>query len=304
MRLIYIFITLFFIATITFFLMHLLPGSPFNHLEHLSVEQVERLEEKYGLNDSLMTQYVRYMTNIFRGDLGVSFQYNGKEVTTLIAERMAPSAQLGLQALIVGTFFGLVLGIIAAIKRHTIWDYSAMLVAILGISIPSFVFAGMVQYYVGVKLQWFPVALWGSFEHTILPTLSLSMFVMAAIARFMRTEMIEVLSEDYVMTARAKGIHPLKVITHHALRNTLTPIVTIIGPLAVNLMTGTLVIEKIFSIPGIGEQFVTSIMTNDYPVIMGLTLFYSTFFVVVIFIVDLVYRLIDPRVRLARGESS
>lgn len=303
MRLLYALLSLFLIATITFFCMHLLPGSPFQHVEHLSEEQLLLLEDKYGLNESLPSQYVRYMTNLLRGDLGQSFQYSGKPVTTLIAERIAPSAQLGLQALIVGTIFGCLLGMVAALKKNTIWDFLAMLISMVGISIPSFVFAGLIQYYIGAKLGLLPVALWGGFSHTILPTISLSLFVIAATSRFMRTEMVEVLNQDYILTAQAKGIHPLKIVLFHTFRNSVTPIVTIIGPIAVNLMTGTLVVEKIFSIPGIGEQFVLSIMTNDYPVIMGLTLFYSTFFVLVILVVDVLYRLIDPRVRLAKGEG-
>lgn len=302
-RIVYALFTLFLIATITFFCMHLLPGSPFQQMEHLSEEQIALLEEKYKLNEPIIVQYVYYMKNVLRGDFGVSFQYSGKKVTDLITERIGPSMQLGFLALIVGTLAGIVLGIVAAIKRHTFVDGLLMTISILGISIPSFVFAGLIQYVFAVKLQWFPVALWEGWRHMILPTMALSMFVMATVARFMRTEMVEVLSEDYIVTARAKGLSPAKIIFSHALRNSLTPLVTLMGPLAVNLMTGTLVVEKIFSVPGIGEQFVLSIMTNDYPVIMGLTLFYSSLFVFVIVFCDVLYCVIDPRVRLTGGEK-
>lgn len=298
----YMSITLFIIATITFFMMQLLPGSPFNNIDRLTESQVSALNERFGLNDPIAVQYIRYITGLVSGDLGTSFQYTGKTVTSLIAERIGPSAQLGFQALILGVIIGLVLGIVAAVRQNTIWDYGSMTISILGISIPSFVFAGLLQFYIGVELKWLPVALWEGFSYTILPTISLSVFVIATIARFIRGEMVEVLSQDYIVTARAKGISSSAIIFQHGLRNALIPVITVLGPLTVNLMTGTLVIEKIFSVPGIGEQFVLSIMTNDYPVIMGLTLLYSALFIFVIFLVDLLYGAIDPRIRMSGGE--
>jgi oligopeptide transport system permease protein len=195
------------------------------------------------------------------------------------------------------------LGIFAAIRHNSAGDYFATVLSVLGISIPSFVFAALLQYYVGVKLQWLPVAFWEGFEYTIMPTLALSMGVIANIARFTRTEMLEVLNSDYILTARAKGISQAGVIFKHAIRNALIPIVTILGPMAVNLMTGTLVVEQIFSVPGLGEQFVRSINLNDYTVIMGTTLFYSALLIFVIFIVDILYGVIDPRIRLAGGKK-
>lgn len=176
-----------------------------------------------------------------------------------------------------------------------------MVVAVLGLSIPNFVLAGLLQYWVGVRLQWLPVAFWEGFEYSILPTIALSAFVVATMARFMRTEMLDVLGNEYITTARAKGISEFLVVWKHGLRNAMIPIITILGPLTVALMTGTLVVEKIFSVPGLGEQFVKSILTNDYPVIMGVTLFYSFLFIVVILIVDLLYGVIDPRIRLSGG---
>lgn len=302
-RLIYMIITLFIIATATFFLMKLLPGSPLQNQEKLSPEQQKIVLEKYGLNDPVPVQYVRYLSNLVKGDLGVSFQYDNRPVTQLIGDRIGPSAQLGFQALVFGTVVGILLGVFAAVRHNTAIDYGATVLAVLGISIPSFVFAGLLQYYIGVKLKLLPVAFWEGFEYTIMPTLALSVSVIASIARFMRAEMLEVLGSDYILTARAKGISGFDVIFKHGLRNAMIPIITILGPMAVNLMTGTLVIEQIFAIPGLGEQFVRSINLNDYPVIMGTTIFYSALFIFVIFIVDVLYGLIDPRIRLAGGEK-
>lgn len=283
--------------------MQLLPGSPYNNMERLTETQVYQLNQRYGLNDPLPVQYVRYMTNLAKGDLGLSFQFPGRSVNDIIGDRIAPSAQLGFQAILFGSLVGLVLGIVAAMKHNTFLDYGAMILAVLGISIPSFVFAGLLQYYVGVQLRWLPVAFWGGFEYTIMPTLALSVFVIATCARFMRTEMLDVLGQDYIVTAKAKGISNVNVIIKHTIRNAIIPVITVIGPLVVSLLTGTLVIEQIFGIPGLGQQFVNSIMVNDYPVIMGLTILYSTLFISVILIIDILYGIIDPRIRLAGGKK-
>ncbi|MBS4190775.1 ABC transporter permease [Bacillus sp. FJAT-49705] len=296
----YMLITFFVIATFTFFLMQTLPGSPFND-ERLSETQKERLYERYGLDEPVPIQYVKYMTNIFKGDFGVSFQYDGRAVSDIIGERIGASVVLGAQSLIFGCIIGLILGIIAAIKHNTAIDYVAMVIAVIGLSVPNFVFAGLLQYWVGVKLQWLPVAFWEGFEYSILPTISLSVFVIATIARFIRTEMLEVLGQDYIVTAKAKGLNQFAIVMKHGIRNAAIPIITILGPMTVSLLTGTLVIEQIFSVPGLGEQFVKSIMTNDFPVIMGVTLFYSILFIGVVLIVDILYGVIDPRIRLSGG---
>ncbi|KMY53215.1 peptide ABC transporter permease [Bacillus sp. FJAT-27231] len=302
-RLIYMVITLLIIATLTFFLMKLLPGSPLKNQEKLSPAQQEIILDKYGLNDPLPVQYVHYMANLFKGDLGLSFQYDNRPVSTMIGERIGPSAYLGFQAVVFGTIVGIILGLLAAIRQNSLLDYAATTVAVLGISIPSFVFAGLLQYYFAVKYPIFPVAAWEGFEYTVLPTIALSVFVIATVARYMRSELLEVLSSDYIMLARAKGISSFDIMVKHALRNALIPIITLLGPLAVNIMTGSLVIENIFGIPGIGQQFVRSIMTNDFPVIMGVTLFYSVLFIFVVFIVDILYGVIDPRIRLSGGKK-
>ncbi|MGG1573317.1 oligopeptide ABC transporter permease [Fictibacillus sp. NRS-1165] len=302
-RMLYMLITLFIITSFTFFLMKLLPGSPFNNEEKLTDAQKFILNEKYGLNDPVPVQYFNYMGNLLKGDMGVSFQYDNRPVSTMIAERIGPSAVLGIEATIFGTIIGLILGIVAALRHNTAADYVSSLFAVLGISIPSFVFAGLLQYYVGVKLDWLPVALWDGPKYHVLPALSLSVFVIATVARFMRTEMLEVLGQDYITTAKSKGLSKLVVIYKHSVRNALIPVVTILGPLAINLITGTLIIEKIFAVPGLGFQFVGSITLNDYPVIMATTIFYSVCFIVVILIVDILYGIIDPRIRVAGGKG-
>ncbi len=302
-RVVYMVITLLLIASATFFLMKIMPGTPLSNAEKLSAEQEAIILEKYGLNDPVPVQYIKYMGNILTGDLGNSFQFDGREVTTLILDRIGPSAQLGIQAIIFGSVLGILLGIVSAIRYNTIWDYGATLIAVIGKSIPSFVFAALLQYYVGVKLQWFPVAFWEGWEYSVLPTIALAVFVIAISARFTRTEMLEVMNQDFITTARAKGVSGFAVVFKHGIRNALIPLITIMGPLAVGLMTGTLVIEKIFAVPGLGEQFVRSITTNDYPVIMGTTLFFSFFLILIILIVDILYGVIDPRIRLAGGKE-
>ncbi|WLD94910.1 oligopeptide ABC transporter permease [Alkalihalobacillus sp. AL-G] len=302
-RVIYMLVTLVLIASATFFLMKIMPGTPLSNAEKLTAEQEAIILDKYGLDEPIPVQYVTYMANVFTGDLGLSFQFDGREVTGMIMQRIGPSAQLGLQAMIFGSIFGILLGILSAIRYNTIWDYGSTFIAVIGKSIPSFVFAALLQYYVAVKLGWLPVAFWDGFQYTILPTISMGVFVVAIAARFTRTEMLEVMGQEYITTARAKGVSGIGVVFKHGIRNALIPLITIMGPLAIGLMTGSLVIERIFAIPGLGEQFVRSITTNDYPVIMGTTLFYSFFLVLIILVVDILYGVIDPRIRLAGGKD-
>ncbi len=300
-RIMYMAITLFIIATISFFLMKMLPGSPLNAADKLSAEQQEVILEKYGLNDPVPVQYVRYLGGLVKGDLGISFNFSNTPVTEILMDRIGPSAQLGFQALIAGTIIGILFGLIAAISHNGVLDYTSTILAVLGTSIPSFVFAGLLQFVFAVQLGWFPVALWDGFEYSILPTVALMIFPMATAARFTRTEMIEVLGSQFITTARAKGVSEYGLIFKHGLRNALIPLVTVMGPMAVSLMTGTLVIEQIFAVPGIGEQFVQSVMVNDYPTIMGTTLLFAVLFVVIILIIDLLYGIIDPRIRITGG---
>jgi len=302
-RIVYMFITMLVIATFSFFLMKLLPGSPLAAEEKLSEEQVTVIKEKYGLNDPVPVQYVNYLGNLVQGDLGISFQKDNRGVTQIIKERIGPSAQLGAQGLVFGLTIGLLLGLFAALYHNSPIDYGSTLTAVIGKSIPSFVFAGLLQYYIGVQLGWLPVAFWEGFEHTIMPTIAVAMFPIAVAARFMRTEMLEVLGSDFITTARAKGVNRLGVLFKHGLRNALIPLVTIIAPMAISLFTGNLVIENIFAVPGIGDLFVQSVMTNDFPIIMGVTLMTGFVFIFIILIVDILYGVIDPRIRIAGGEK-
>lgn len=301
-RVMFMLITLWLITTITFFLMKLLPGSPYANQEKLSPEQIQILNEQSGLDKPVIQQYGIYMGNVVRGDFGTSFQFKNQPVSKLLKERIGPSLQLGIQAIIFGTLVGIILGAIAAMRQNTWVDTVATLVAILGRSIPNFVFAVLLQYVFAIKLGILPIAKWDQgFMSTILPTLALSMSPLADSARFIRTEMVEVLGSDYIELARAKGLSRTQVVFRHGLRNSLIPLITLLGPLAVALMTGSLVVENIFAIPGIGEQFVKSIMTNDYPTIMAVTIMFSAMLVVVILIVDLLYGIVDPRIRVSGG---
>ncbi len=301
-RLLYMVISLFIIITITFFLMKLMPGSPFND-EKLSDEQKTILNEKYGLNDPLPVQYANYMKNVVKGDFGNSFQYDNQPVWDLIKPRLVPSLQMGLFAMVIGAITGVILGVIAATRQNTWVDYLATFISVIAISVPSFVLAVLLQYVFAVRLQWFPVAGWEGISTAILPSLALSAVVLATVARYIRAEMIEVLSSDYILLARAKGNSTSKVLFGHALRNALIPVVTILVPMLAGILTGTLTIENIFGVPGLGDQFVRSITTNDFSVIMAITLLFSTLFIVSIFIVDVLYGLIDPRIRLQGGKK-
>ena len=300
-RVFFMAITLWLIATITFFLMQLLPGTPYTNQERLSPETIAMLNQQVGLDKPVIVQYGIYLSNLLQGDFGISFQFKNQPVAHLLAGRVGPSLQLGLQAIIFGT---VILGTISAMKQNTWADTSSTLVAILGRSIPNFVFAVLLQYIFAIRLHVLPIAKWDGFIYTILPTIALAMSPLADSARFIRTEMVEVLHSDYVELARAKGLSRWEIAFKHGLRNSLIPLMTLLGPLAVALMTGSLVVENIFAIPGIGEQFVKSITTNDYPTIMAVTILYSFMLIFVILVVDLLYGLVDPRIRVSEGSRS
>ena len=301
-RLCYMFVSLFIVITITFFLMKLMPGSPFNDTK-LNAQQKEILNEKYGLNDPVALQYVNYLKNVVTGDFGNSFQYHNMPVWDLVKPRLIPSMEMGITAMVIGVVLGLVLGVAAATKQNTWVDYTTTIISVIAVSVPSFVLAVLLQYVFAVKLEWFPVAGWEGFSTAILPSLALSATVLATVARYIRAEMIEVLSSDYILLARAKGNSTLKVLFGHALRNALIPIITIIVPMLAGILTGTLTIENIFGVPGLGDQFVRSITTNDFSVIMATTILFSTLFIVSIFIVDILCGVIDPRIRVQGGKK-
>jgi oligopeptide transport system permease protein len=296
-------LTLWIIVTATFFLMHSLPGTPLKNEEKLPPLIREQIMETYGLNDPLPVQYVNFMKRLVQGDFGKSLSHDGRSVTEMLLEGFEASAFIGGQALVFGVLVGLLLGVGAALRRGGWLDNVATVIAVGGISIPSFVMAALLSYWVGVKWQILPAALWGSYEHTILPSLALSFTVIAQMSRYVRTEMVEVMDQDYMKTAKAKGLGRQAIVFRHALRNALIPAITVLGPLAVNIITGSLVVETIFAVPGIGEFFVQSIQVNDYTLIMGVTIFYSILILATIFLVDILYGVIDPRIRLTGAKE-
>jgi oligopeptide transport system permease protein len=296
-RLVYMLITLFIIISITFFISKLLPGTPFAD-DKLTPQTRAQLFEKYGLDEPIPVQYVKYVFNVAQGDLGNSFYFESRPVTEMILQRAPVSAFIGVQAVLFGLVVGLALGIVSALRQNSFLDTAAVVVAVLGVSVPTFVLGPLMQYWLGVKLGLFPIAFFESWLHSVLPSLALSVFVVSTVARFVRSEMLEVLGQDYVTLAKSKGLSGLAVIVRHVLRNAMIPLVTVLAPLTVFLITGSLVVEQIFSVPGIGEQFVSSIQVNDYSMILGTTIFLSALFIIALLIQDILYGIIDPRIRV------
>ncbi|CAM1378672.1 ABC transporter permease [Fretibacterium fastidiosum] len=296
--------TLFAIVLALFLMLELMPGSPFND-EKLSPEQVAVLREKYGLDGPVLIRFARYVGRMMTGDLGVSYNIQKNvPVTEMIRARLPISIRIGLQAVFVGAVLGLLLGVLAALRHNSIADTFSTVVSVLGVSVPSFVFAFVLLYYLGFKAGWFPTLYKVNrpAASTVLPTLALSMFTLAQIARFARSEMLEALGSEYMLFAQSKGLSPFRTNFVHALRNVLIPIITVLAPLIVNLMTGSMVVEKIFSIPGVGSLLVTAIQSNDYNVVISLTFVYCVLYIGLMLVVDLLYGVIDPRIRLAGGK--
>ena len=300
-RLIYMVVTLFVIVVLTFTLMKILPGSPFDpeRFERLTEDKKAETLARYGLDQPIYAQFLKYLGNTVRGDLGTSFYYTNIPVTKVIFSRLGPSMLVGAQAILLGLAIGLSLGIVAACRHNGFVDNFTMVLAVLGISVPNFVMAALLQYYVGLKLGWLPIGFWESWSCSVLPSVALCFSPLATCARFIRTETLDVLQQDYIVTARSKGMTQARLLIKHTLRNSIIPVITIMGSMVVNLLTGSLAIESIFSIPGIGGLFTESVKNNDYNVIMGLTMFYSLFYMVTILIVDITYCLVDPRIRIA-----
>lgn len=291
-------LAMFFIVSVTFFLMKALPGGPFAREKKLPAAIERNINEKYHLDDPLLVQYKDYLFSTVKFDFGPSFKFQSRTVNEIIYEGFPVSAQLGLVAVSIALVLGILLGIVSALKQNKIQDYLAMFVATLGFSLPSFVTAGVLMYVFVYKLPLFPAAMWGSWKHMVLPALALSFFPMAAVARLMRSSLIEVLKEDYIKTAKAKGLRGRSVVYRHAVRNALMPVVTYLGPLIAAVFTGSFIIEHIFNIPGLGKYFVTSIQNRDYTMIMGTTVFYSGFLMIMNLVVDILYVLMDPRMKL------
>lgn len=303
-RLVYMVVTLWLIVTFTFVLMKNLPGDPFGEdSQKMSIEQRQLLYAQYGLDQPVWKQYIKYMNNVLHGDLGVSFQFPTRKVTDIIHQAFPASLELGLWAIGIAIVVGLTLGIIASLNHNKGPDVAAMFTAVAGVSIPSFVLGPLLSYFVGVKLGWLPPGMWSGPEHRVLPAIALSFGTIAILARLMRTSMLDVLNQDYIKTARAKGLSQRVIVFRHTFRNAILPVITVLGPVFVGLITGTLIVEQIFVVPGLGKHFVQSISTNDYTMITGLTIFYAFILVVVLFITDILYGLIDPRIRMAKGGS-
>lgn len=290
-------LTLLMIVVLTFFLMHAIPGGPFTAERELPPEVEAALVEKYHLDDPLPKQLVDYIGGLLHGDLGPSFKYPGMTVNDFIQEGFPVSGRLGAVTIIFVLLAALPLGIIAALKSGKWQDMLTMLIATVGVTIPSFVIATIMMYIFSYKLNWLPAFGLDTPKSYILPVIALGGYSLSFMARLMRSSLLEVLGQDYIRTARAKGLSEFKVITKHALRNALIPVVTILGPTVAALLTGSFVIEKIFALPGMGQHFVTSITNRDYTTILGITIFYATFLVVMIFVVDMFYLIIDPRIK-------
>jgi ABC-type dipeptide/oligopeptide/nickel transport system permease component len=298
-------ITIWFIATATFFTMHIVPGDPLSNEKAVAPEIRRNLEARYGLDKPLIAQYGIFIGNMLRGDFGISFTQQNRRVNDIIREHFPVSAVLGVLALVIATSGAILFGAISALCRDRWPDVLIMFVVILGISVPSFVIAALAQWGIlgmnlllGVKVL--PVAGWGSFAHMLVPALVLGLGTMAYMTRLMRSSMLDVAQADYLRTARAKGLSPARIFFRHHLRNALLPVVTVLGPAVASITTGGFVVELIFAIPGLGRYFVQAVQQLDYTVIMGTTVFYGAFLVFMVLVVDILYGVVDPRIRIAR----
>lgn len=299
-RLLYMFITLFFIATVTFFLMRSIPGDPLSSMARTLPEQtVANYNAKYGYDKPLPQQYLMYMKQLLKGNLGDSSVYAGRSVGQTIKETTGVSGLVGGISLVLGVAIGLGLGIIAALHKNKWPDYVVMIIAILGTTIPVFVMAALMQYFFSAKLHWLPSSGWGQLKHLIIPVIVLGFGTIATYARYLKSSMLDTLNQDYVLTAKAKGLSRRKVIGRHVMRNSILPCTTLLSTQIVGIFTGAFVVERMFAIPGIGLYYVNSINMHDYAMTMGLTIFYGALFVISQLVVDLVYGLIDPRIRVA-----
>ena len=299
-------VTVLIILAVLFTMLHSMPGSPFND-EKITAVQRANLEAKYGLDKPLPVQFVNYLRAMLSGDFGVSYVIQkNMPIASLLRARIMVSIRIGVQAVALGTLIGLLMGIVAAMKRNSFLDTFATVVSVIGVAFPSYVFAMAMSYFIGFRLGWLPLlySTADAARSPVMPTISLSMFSMATVARFARTEMVEVMGSDYMLLADSKGISSFRLLGVHGLRNALIPIVTVLAPLTVELMTGSLVVEQIFAIPGIGSLLVSAIQFNDYNVVLAVVFVYSIMFISVMLIVDILYGVIDPRIRLAKEDAS
>lgn len=291
--------TLFVIVTVSFFLIRIAPGGPFDLIPDLDPAAAENLRKAYDLDKPLVQQYGNYLLRLANGDLGPSLAYRDRNVAELIAEGLPVSAQLGLTAIAVGLFFGMLSGIVAALRKNTAVDFTIMAIAMTGVAIPTFVTAPLLTLFFGLYLGWLPLSGWndGQFAHVILPVVALALPTVAGIARITRGSMLESLNADHVRTARAKGLPEWKVIARHVLRPACMPVVSYLGPAIAGAMTGSVVIETIFGLPGIGRAFVEGALNRDYSLILGIVIIYATLIILLNLLADIIYGYLDPRVR-------
>ncbi len=293
-------VVLWVVITITFLLMHAIPGGPFTTEKNLPPAVMKNIEERYKLNDPLSKQYTDYLVNITHGDLGPSFKYQGRTVNDIIKESFPVSFHLGVNSILLSILIGIPAGVFAALKRNRWQDRVINFCTTMGVAVPSFVLAALFIEVFALKLGLLPAAMWGGWKSQVLPSVALAGMPMAFITRLTRSSMLDVLGQDYIKTAKAKGLSAFCVLWKHALPNSLIPVVTYIGPMAAGILTGSFVIESIFAIPGLGRYFVTSIYNRDYTVILGVTIFYSALIIFMNMLVDLVYPLLDPRIKLGK----
>ncbi len=300
-------LTLILISTATFFLMHAIPGGPFTREKPLAPEIIAALNKKYNLDAPVWEQYLDYMKDLIRGDLGPSFKLKDRTVNELIANGIPYTAQIGFFAIIITILISIPLGILSALRQNRWQDWGVMFIATLGVTIPSFVSATILIYIFCIKLGWFPV-IWNAkifaVRQLVLPVLAMCGYSLSFITRLMRSSMLDVLNQDYIRTARSKGISEYRVITRHALKNAILPVVTYVGPMIAAMLTGSFVLEKLFTVPGIGYTYVDSISSRDYTLIMGSTIFYAAILIFLNFIVDIIYSFIDPRIKFGSAKES
>lgn len=299
-RLVLMVATLFAIVTLTFFLMHLVPGGPFVSDKMMAPEIQAALDAKFHLDQPVWLQYLNYLKGVASFNFGPSFKYPGMTVNQMILEGLPVTAKVGMLALICVICLGVPMGVIAAIYRNRWPDSLVMVVATIGVAVPSYVIATLALYVFALRLGWVPTFGVDDWRGYFLPVFALSGFWISFIARLARSSLLETLQQDYMTTAKAKGLRPGQILFKHGLRNSLIPVVTVLGPVAANLLTGSFVIEQIFALPGIGRHFVLSITNRDYTAIMGITIFYATILMVMIFIVDMLYLVLDPRIKYGR----
>ena len=296
----YMLVTLFIAASITFMLIHAIPGDPLSGMARNLPPQIKaNFYARYGLDKPVIEQYGLFVKNALKGDLGESLQYPGRSVTKTIFKYAPISARVGVQAISMGFTIGITLGILAALNRGKWPDYLVMFIAILGISVPSFVVAALLQYFFTVKWMLLPSTGWGSFKNTVLPSIALSFGSIATYARYMRANCLDVIGQDYILTAKAKGVSKISLVFKHVIRNAILPAITLLGPQIAGIFIGSFVIESIFAIPGLGQYFVSSVSERDYTMVMGQTIFIAALYIVALFVVDILYGLIDPRIRVS-----